>query len=156
MAAFDSITYAKGQAIIRMVENYLTEDAFKAGIRAYMRQHAYGNTTTADLWDALAAASGKPVTAVAASYTEQGGIPLVVAQASCAGDAQSIRLRQERFAIHDPAPQPQHWQVPVARGRVGGGKDETVLLDGAAEIAAGRCGDPVKLNLGDVGYYRVQ
>jgi aminopeptidase N len=139
-----------------MVENYLTEDAFKAGIRAYMRQHAYSNTTTANLWGALAAASGKPVTAVAASYTEQGGIPLVVAQASCAGDAQSIKLRQERFTIHDPAPQPQHWQVPVARGRVGGGTDETVLLDGAAEIAAGRCGDSVKLNLGDVGYYRVQ
>src|SRR5262252_5425963 len=61
MAAFDSITYAKGQAIIRMVENYLGEDAFRAGIRAYMRQHAYSNTTTADLWGALEAASGKPV-----------------------------------------------------------------------------------------------
>src|SRR5258708_23046874 len=31
-----------------------------------------------------------------------------------------------------------------------------VLIEGAAEIAAGRCGDPVKLNPGDVGYYRVQ
>jgi aminopeptidase N len=30
-----------------------------------------------------------------------------------------------------------------------------VLLDGTAEIAAGKCGEPVKLNLGDVGYYRV-
>lgn len=157
MAAFDSITYAKGQAIIRMVENYLGEDAFRSGIRAYMREHAYSNTTTADLWGALQAASGKPVSAVAAAYTEQGGIPLVTAQASCAGDAQRIKLGQERFTIHDPAPRPQHWQVPIALGRVGGAADETVLLlDGTAEIEAGRCGDPVKLNLGDVGYYRVQ
>ncbi len=156
LAAFDSITYAKGQAIIRMVENYLGDDAFRAGIRAYMRQHAYGNTTTADLWGALAASSGKPVTAVAAGFTEQGGIPLVIAQASCAGDMQRVALRQERFTIHDPAPQPQRWRVPVARGGVEGVADETVLLDGAAEIAAGRCGDPVKLNPGDVGYYRVQ
>ena len=47
MAAFDSITYAKGQAIIRMVESYLGDDTFRAGIRAYMMQHAYSNTTTA-------------------------------------------------------------------------------------------------------------
>jgi aminopeptidase N len=157
MAAFDSITYAKGQAIIRMVENYLGEDAFRSGIRAYMREHAFSNTTTADLWGALQATSGKPVAAVAAAYTEQGGIPLVIAQESCTGDAQRIRLRQERFTIHDPAPRSQRWQVPIALGRVGGAADETVpLLDGTAEIEAGRCGDPVKLNLGDVGYYRVQ
>src|SRR5262249_12036360 len=156
MAAFDSITYAKGQAIIRMVENYIGEDAFRAGIRTYMKQHAYGNTTTADLWGALQAASGKPVSAVAAAYTEQGGVPLVIAEALCAGNAQRIALRQERFTVHDPAPQPQRWQVPVAHGAAGGTPGETVLLDGAAEIAAGRCGDPVKLNLGDVGYYRVQ
>src|SRR5260370_6632946 len=151
LAAFDSITYAKGQAIIRMVENYLGDDPFRAGIRAYIRQHAYSNTTTADLWDALAAASGKPVTAVAAGFTEQGGIPLVMAQTSCAGDTQRVALRQERFTIHDPAPQPQRWRVPVARGGVEGVADETVLLDGAAEIAAGRCRDPVKLNPRDVG-----
>jgi aminopeptidase N len=156
MAAFDSITYAKGQALIRMVENYLGEDAFRAGIRAYMQQHAYSNTTTADLWGALQAASGKPVAAVAAAYTEQGGIPLVVAHASCVGDAQRFAIRQERFTIHDPAPRPQRWQVPVARGDVAGTPGETLLLDGVAEIAAGHCGDPVKLNLSDVGYYRVQ
>ena len=84
MAAFDSITYAKGQAIIRMVESYLGEDTFRAGIRAYMKEHAYSNTTTADLWGALQAASGKPVAAVASGFTEQGGIPLVVAHVSCA------------------------------------------------------------------------
>jgi aminopeptidase N len=156
MASFDTIAYAKGQAIIRMVENYLGDDIFRAGIRAYMKRHAYSNTTTADLWGALQAVSGKPVTAVAAGYTEQGGIPLVIAQAPCAGDNQRITLRQERFTIHDPAPQPQRWQVPVARGGMGGAAEETVLLDGAAEIAGGHCGDPVKLNPGDVGYYRVQ
>ena len=157
MAAFDSITYAKGQALIRMMENYLGEDTFRAGIRAYMKQHAYSSTTTADLWGALEAASGKPVSAVAAAYTEQGGVPLVIAEALCAGNVQRIALHQERFTVHDPAPQPQRWQVPVAHGAAGGTPGETVLLlDGAAEIAAGRCGDPVKLNLGDVGYYRVQ
>ena len=156
MAAFDSITYAKGQALIRMMENYLGEETFRAGIRAYMKQHAYSNTTTADLWAALQGTSGKPVTSIAAAYTEQGGIPLVVAETSCTGDIQRLAIRQERFTVHDPSPEPQRWQVPVVRGGAGGTPDRTVLLDGTTEIAAGRCGDPVKLNLGDVGYYRVQ
>ncbi len=156
MAAFDSITYGKGQAIIRMLESYVGEETFRAGIRAYMVQHAYSNTTTADLWSALQAASGKPVTAVAAGFTEQGGVPLVVAQTSCAGDAQRVTLRQERFTIHDPAPKARRWQVPVARGGIDGEAGETLLLDGTAEFAAGRCDDAVKLNFGDVGYYRVQ
>jgi aminopeptidase N len=43
--------------------------------------------------------------------------------------------------------------VPVA---FSGAATGTILLDGSAEIAAGGCGEPVKLNFGDVGYYRVQ
>src|SRR5258708_18990799 len=117
-----------------------------------MRRHAYSSTTTADLWSALQAASGKPVTAIAAGFTEQGGIPLVIAQASCAGDSQRITLRQERFTIHDPAPQPQRWRVPVTRGGVEGVADETELLDGAAEIAAGRRRGPAKLHPGRGGH----
>ena len=156
MAAFDSITYAKGQAIIRMVESYLGEDAFRNGIRAYMKQHAYSNTTTADLWGALEAASGKPIKAIAAAYTEQAGIPLVIARATYADDRQRVVMRQERFTIHDPDPKPQRWQVPVVLGGVGGSFGEPVLLDGTADIAAGLCGAPVKLNLDEVGYYRVQ
>jgi aminopeptidase N len=162
MAAFDAITYGKGQAVIRMLEDYVGEDGFRAGIRTYINRHAYSNTTTADLWEALEAASDKPVTAVASGFTEQGGIPLVIAHASCSGDAQRVALRQERFIISEtaekdqPAETPQQrWKVPVTRGGVGGAR-EILLLDGTAEFAAGHCGDPVKLNFGAMGYYRVQ
>jgi hypothetical protein len=43
---------------------------------------------------------------------------------------------------------------PVAAAA--GAARATVLLDGTTEIAAGKCGEPVKLNLGDLGYYRAQ
>src|SRR4051812_12594650 len=102
MAVFDTITYNKGQAFIRMLESYLGEDAFRDGIRRYMKQHAFNSTTTADLWRALEASSGKPVTTVAAAYTEQSGVPLVHAEASCVGGEQRVALRQDRFSIHDP------------------------------------------------------
>ena len=31
-----------------------------------------------------------------------------------------------------------------------------LLLNGSADIAAGSCGEAVKVNLGDIGYYRVE
>ena len=36
MAVFDGITYSKGQAFIRMLENYLGDETFRDGIRRYM------------------------------------------------------------------------------------------------------------------------
>ncbi len=162
---FDGITYNKGAAVVRMLEAYLGADAFRAGLRKYMAEHAYGNTTTADLWRALEAASGKPVAAVASTFIEQAGVPLVIGKTVCTGDEQRMVLKQEPFAIRDPAAPPspssgtaRGWQVPVTVGPLRALRPaETVLLqDEPKEIAAGRCGEPVKLNLGDVGYYRVE
>jgi len=157
MAAFDGITYSKGQALIRMLEHYLGETAFRAGIRKYMADHAYGNTTTADMWHALEASSDKPVAAIAASFTVQPGVPLIVAEATCVGEEQRVRLRQDRFTVGDPTPPAQRWPVPISLGPPQAAQGAgAVLLDGREEIAAGRCGDAFKLNLGDIGYYRVQ
>jgi aminopeptidase N len=161
MTAFDGITYNKGQALIRMLESYLGEDAFRDGIRRYMAAHAYGNTTTADLWQALEDAAGKKVSGIAASFTEQDGVPLISVETSCSGDDQRMTLRQDRFVI---APgnaasrlPPRHWQIPVAVGPLGSTRPpDVLLLDGTAEIAAGTCGEAIKVNLGDIGYYRVE
>jgi aminopeptidase N len=158
--AFDGITYNKGQALIRMLENYLGETAFRDGIRRYMAAHAYGNTTTTDLWQALESAAGKKVTGIAASYTEQDGVPLISAETSCSGDDQRMTLRQDRFVIAPagaPALPPRSWQVPIAVGPLGSTRPaDVLLLDGSAEIAAGSCGEAVKVNFGDIGYYRVE
>jgi aminopeptidase N len=159
MTAFDPITYNKGQAFIRMLENYLGEEAFRDGIRHYMQAHAYGNATTADLWEALEHATGKQVGAIAASFTEQEGVPLVIAETICDGEAQRLTLKQERFTIipsqASATPPLLKWQVPVTTGKVGATESQKLLLDGSAEIAAGKCGDAVMVNFGDIGYYRV-
>ncbi len=58
-SAFDRITYTKGQAVIRMLEAYVGEDNFRAGVRRYVRDHAYGNTVTDDLWREIDAVSDR-------------------------------------------------------------------------------------------------
>jgi aminopeptidase N len=159
MIAFDAITYNKGQALIRMLENYLGQAAFRDGIRAYMAAHAYGSTTTADLWRSLERASHKPVTEIAASFTEQDGVPLILAETVCTGNTQRLSLRQDRFVIAPvgaAALPARNWQIPVAVGKVGGASSaDVVLLQGSTDIPAGSCGEAIKVNLGDIGYYRV-
>jgi aminopeptidase N len=156
--AFDEITYAKGAAIVRVIENYLGADGFRSGIRRYIKEHEYGNATTHDLWRALEAASGKHISSIARAYTEQPGLPLIVADERCRGDSRSIALRQERFTIDYPDARPELWEVPIAWGVAGAQKPSgTVLMRGKSiEMMTGPCGPPIKLNLGDVGYYRVQ
>jgi aminopeptidase N len=160
MSAFDGITYNKGQALIRMLENYLGEAAFRDGIRRYMAAHAYGNTTTSDLWQALESAAGKPVKGIAASFTEQDGVPLISAETSCHGDDQRMALRQDRFVIAPAGAAslpPRRWQIPIAVGPLGAAQPANVLLlNGSTEISAGSCGEAIKVNLGDIGYYRVE
>src|ERR1700694_4270850 len=84
-ASFDSaITYNKGQAFLRMLEVYLGENTFRAGIRRYIKARAYSNATSGDLWKALSAASGSDVEKIAAGWTTQPGFPIGTVREACA------------------------------------------------------------------------
>src|SRR5262249_29344701 len=152
---FGTTTYSKGLAVVRMIESFVGEDVFRDAMQRYMKERAYSNATVDDLTRALDAAAGRSVGSVLLAYTEQPGVPLVVAGARCVDNEQRITLRQDRFTAHESPASPQHWPVPILFGPPRGA-GTTMLLDETAEIAAGRCGDAVKLNLGDVGYYRVR
>ncbi len=141
--AFDTITYEKGQAVIRMLENYTGEDAFRAGVRNYIKAHAYGNTVTDDLWRELDKTSPRPVTKVAHDFTLQPGVPLIRASASPKG----IMLSEDRFAMDDSAHAPLSWQVPVLVGPWRG-----TVTRGAPVAVPARPGAVV--NDGQGGYFR--
>jgi aminopeptidase N len=56
---FDGITYAKGASVLKQLGAYVGVDKFLAGLREYFAEHAYGNTTLADLLRHLENASGR-------------------------------------------------------------------------------------------------
>ncbi len=155
--AFDTISYRKGQGFLRMLEAYLGPDTFREGLRLYMQRHKYSNTTTADLWAALGDASGKPVVALAAAWTEQPGFPVVQVSGTGAGDQRALRLEQARFSVNDPAASPLMWQVPVTLANTANLAAPAVFLlegkSGTAPWPAG-AGTP-KANIGNTGFYRV-
>ncbi len=168
--AFDTISYQKGQGFLRMLEAYLGEDAFRGGLRRYMATHKYSNTTTADLWAALGAASGKPVVELAAGWTEQPGFPVIMvstvgaslddARAPAGGaptPGRSIRLQQSRFTVNDPAAAPLTWKVPVTLANTARLTQGSVtLLEKTPLTVPWPAGaGTIKANVGNTGFYRV-
>jgi aminopeptidase N len=156
--AFDSITYSKGQAVITMLEAYVGEDAWREGVRRYIRKHAYGNTVTDDLFSEVEAAAGKPIMAIAHQFTRQPGVPLVqVESLRCEAGRSTLALRQGEFTVDRPDKAPLHWQVPVmaavADGTGGTRAVARTVLDGRGTLTLDGCG-PVVVNAGQSGYYR--
>jgi aminopeptidase N len=156
--AFDpQITYAKGEAVLRMLEAYVGPDKFRDGIRSYMKAHAFSNATTTDLWLALDAASGRAVSEVAADWTAQAGYPLVIATAKCdASGNRSVTLAQKRFLLEGEDPGHSHWRVPM-RVRVGMATvpEPMLLAEDDQRVEAGRCDQALSLNPDAIGFYRV-
>ncbi|MDQ6807843.1 MAG: M1 family metallopeptidase, partial [Verrucomicrobiota bacterium] len=151
-SAFDDITYKKGQSFIRMLESFLGEDVFRDGIRKYVAAHKFSNATTADLWNALGAASGKPVAEIAAGWTQQPGFPLV----SVKRDGNKIRLTQQRFAVHYPEPSALEWKIPLTYSIAGKGNFSALLMTAkTAEITDVPPARAVKFNVDGAGNYRV-
>ena len=138
--AFDAITYQKGEAVIRMLEGYVGATAWRAGVRRYMQRHAYGNTVSDDLWRAMEASAGKPITAIAHDFTLQPGVPLItVGESTCSGGASRVRLTQGEFSKDQPDKKPLAWRVPVILRSVGGGEPvRTLVSGGAASVGAAR------------------
>ncbi len=71
---FDGITYAKGASVLKQLAAYVGRDAFLAGLREYFVEHAYGNTTLADLLGALERSSGRELGSWSKLWLETAGL----------------------------------------------------------------------------------
>ena len=112
---FDSITYQKGCAVMRQLEHFLGEGPFREGLRAYMRQFAYGNAQGADLWQALETASGQPVSTLMHSWVAQSGYPVVdVTLGESAPVGTTLTVKQQRFYSEPGVPRSEQlWSIPL-------------------------------------------
>ena len=152
--AFDTITYSKGSAVINMLENYVSADAWRDGVRRYMKAHAYSNTRSDDLWQAVEAAAGKPITAIAHDFTLQPGVPMIsLDEVSCKNGQTTIKLSQGEFTKDRPDKKPLAWRVPVIAQTLGGEPTRALIEGGAGTMQLPGCG-AVLLNAGQSGYYR--
>ncbi len=163
-AMFDWLTYLKGGNVLRMVEQYLGAERFRDGVRKYLKTHAYGNTETTDLWDAIESVSeGEPVRAMLDSWIFQGGHPLVTARLEegelVVGQEPFCYLpEQERPAGGPPDAIGRDWLVPL-RIEDRPGKVTSVLLGppphGRPTVRTGPFEGLPVVNAGGSGTYRL-
>ncbi|KAJ8921490.1 hypothetical protein NQ315_003108 [Exocentrus adspersus] len=115
-AKFGTITYSKGASVLRMVEHAIGVDAFRTGIRNYLKDHAYSSTLPEDLWTSLNAASVNSSTTqlptdlntIMENWVKKSGFPLLTVTVS----GRNVIITQERFLLSG-RDRSSKWYVPV-------------------------------------------
>ncbi|MGH7853563.1 MAG: M1 family metallopeptidase [Candidatus Binatia bacterium] len=153
---FDVLTYEKGASVLRMLEQYLGAEAFRDGIRLYLRRHAYGNAETTDLWDALEDSTKQPARALMDTWIFQPGYPVI----SVEKHGKNIRLTQRIFRyLDDGSDQDRKWHAPIflrASTHSGVVHKTLLLTEREQSIELDDVADWVAVNAGGHGFYRVR
>ncbi len=164
---FDALTYEKGAACLRMIEQFLGEGPFREGIRRYIQKYQFQNATADQLWAELDAASGQPVSAIARDWFTQPGFPLITVRAPD-NDLRHLVIKQRRFRASGIAEaEPTRWTVPltIRYGSGGGTRLHRVLLqdrtthltlpgEGVEPKASNKKVDWIYANAGESGFFR--
>ncbi|MDQ4500998.1 aminopeptidase N [Sinomonas sp. ASV322] len=143
---FDGITYAKGASVLRQLVAFVGEEAFFEAAREYFARHAFGNTTLADLLDALSAASGRAMDGWAAAWLQTAGLPLLEPEVEYDGGRLArVALRQTAIDAVTGAsvPRPHRLRVGLYSRGQAGSIVRTQSID--VEIEGGSAGELTEL-----------
>jgi len=165
-AIFDVISYKKGAALIRMLENFLKFDVLRAGLSHYLHKYQYRNAKTRDLWRCFSEAvpnSPVNVTAVMDRWVKQKGFPVVATKL----ERNRLYLSQRRFLSSpsdsdsvdptDLSPFGYQWIVPITLiTNKNPTTPRTVWLSSTdAVLTVDSSTEWFKLNTNQSGFYRV-
>ncbi|WP_020127867.1 aminopeptidase N [Streptomyces sp. 303MFCol5.2] len=169
---FDGITYAKGASVLKQLVAYVGMDEFFAGVQAYFKRHAYGNTRLSDLLGALEETSGRDLGIWSQKWLQTAGINILRPEIETDADGviTSFAIRQEAPALPagakgEPTLRPHRIAVGLYGLDDDSGKlvrDERVELDIDGELTAlpqlvgKRRPDVVLLNDDDLSYAKVR
>uniref|UniRef100_A0A3Q3EQT3 Aminopeptidase n=1 Tax=Labrus bergylta TaxID=56723 RepID=A0A3Q3EQT3_9LABR len=151
---FDSITYSKGAAVLRMLSEFITEDVFSKGLHTYLEEFKYQNTVYTDLWKHLQMAVDKAGVPLPYSVEEimnrwilQMGFPVVTI------DSKTGKISQKHFLL-DPdsvvdRPSPKCFLFPSKQAstestttwKTGNDSSPTQIIDDAFNLARAKMVD---------------
>ncbi len=96
-SAYGAIVYQKAPSLLRVLAFDIGEDHFRDGVRAFLREHAYGNAEWGDLIAAFSRASGMDLRPWAKAWVEQRGMPQVEIDWGCDSRQRisSFQIRQK-------------------------------------------------------------
>jgi tricorn protease interacting factor F2/3 len=151
---FDEISYGKGASILRMIEAWMGEIAFRNGVQKYLKDFPYSNASGADLWQRLEQESGLPVSEVMGAWIKKSGFPVI--KVSLKG--KELSLSQQKFRLlrsqNMVGTQSDLWPVPIVAS-INGESSNFLLKETSATLPHRAPLTKLDLNVGRVGFYRV-
>jgi aminopeptidase N len=161
---FDGIAYQKTAAVLRMIESYVGQDAFRQGVMSYLKRFSYANAAGEDFWNEVAKVTGKPVDRILRSFVDRAGAPVLSVETRCvANKTTEVDLMMGRFVGVPGAPrEDQTWTLPAClktssgqpRCEVIERPKQTVRLDGCEKSSQPADGQTaVFANADSRGYY---
>jgi len=97
---YGAIIYQKAPIVMRQLETIMGADAFRDGLREYLRQHEFGNASWTDLIAVLDARTPEDLATWSHAWVEEEGRPIVATELALA-DGKIERLA---FTTRDPDP----------------------------------------------------
>jgi len=92
---FDRITYQKGASVLTQLSHYVGGEAFRDGVRSYLKRHAGGVTRLEDFVSALEETSGKDLTHWVREWLDRAGLNSLEVAFRCeAGRISRFSLKQ--------------------------------------------------------------
>jgi len=155
-ALFDGIAYGKTAAVLRMEENWVGEETFRDGIRAYLKKYSYGNAAAEDWWGTMTTATKQPFDVVMKSFVDQTGAPLLHATEACGEDGKrSVTITQERLLPRSAPPVAQSWTIPICGHEAGAPAASPCRLISkpADTYMTAACDRPIFLSRNGAGYF---
>ena len=99
---FDGISYAKGASVLKQLVAWVGFESFIAGVRDYFARHAHGNTSLADLLEALERTSGRDLASWSQEWLRTSQVNTLRAETAVDDDGQytAVAIEQSAPAEH--------------------------------------------------------
>ncbi|MBI2662771.1 M1 family metallopeptidase [Candidatus Woesearchaeota archaeon] len=146
---FDHISYDKGGSVLHMLEHFVSEKVFRAGLYKYLKKYSYQNATKYDLWNSIQQVYKKNnLSKIMQTWINQPGYPLITVKQL----ADSYQLTQQTFSLI-PSESNEKWLIPINyQNNV---TPSTFLMQERKHLLKDK--SPwLKLNTDQHGFYRVK
>jgi aminopeptidase N len=156
-SAYGAIVYSKAPGLLRQLAYILGDEHFRDGLRAYLREHQYGNAEWSDLVRAFERASGRDLKTWADAWIRRRGMPQVDVSWSCSAGRISHFALSQHDVLNEGGVWPVATQILLSYAD---GTNTTVraeLNSASAQVSAAegkRCPEFVFANYEDYAYGR--
>jgi len=140
-----AIVYAKGARLLKMLQRYIGEKAFQAGMKKYFEIYSYKNTVAKDLWTVLGDESNKDISGFMDAWIKQPGFPVLHVSRS----GNEISLSQERLTSQSSSKSESLWPITLNSNYT----ELPEILDTRSASLIVNSTEPLRFNIGSDAHF---